>query len=235
MPISPIIKAPYCEQGAASETSVNEAINRQENIGALYILDRDLSTPPGSESNGDAYLVKAPGSGGWAGEDNNIAAYYNGYVFIPPHGGMVAFVADEKIWIGYSPLEAAWHPLQRTWSETEEWTGEYWRGFKKYEKTFHLGALPNNGTSNDAHGIESGFKVVRALGTADNGTNQIVLPHYDSANGVKVNINETNIQLITTNDMSGYTGSITLEYIKGMTIQSVSASWVVPEVDLTAS
>lgn len=62
----------------------------------LVVLDRDLSTPPGSPADGDAYLVAAGGSGDWAGQDENIA-YWDGtaWVFYTPNEGWYCDVLDE--------------------------------------------------------------------------------------------------------------------------------------------
>jgi len=39
------------------------------------VLDKDLSTPPGSPNSGDRYIVKSPGAGAWSGHDNDIAEW----------------------------------------------------------------------------------------------------------------------------------------------------------------
>lgn len=60
------------------------------------VLDRDLSVPPGSESDRDLYVVKAPGSGAWANQNNNLAQWKNGgYVFYEPTTGLTKYVSDE--------------------------------------------------------------------------------------------------------------------------------------------
>ena len=213
MTSSPISEFPELAEGQASaEVTVNEACHRIESLSALKILDRNLTAPPGSESDGDAYIVGGSATGAWATHDGDIAVYYGGYLFITPAGGMKCYVHDEKQWYGYSSQESAWHPLQRTWSTTEYWTGEYFGGSKLYAKTIDVGALPNATSSTDAHGI-SPVTIVRIIGTADNGTNQIPLPHFATA-GVEIYVDDTNINLVTTTDLSGYSGYVTLEYTK---------------------
>jgi hypothetical protein len=67
------------------------------------VIDRDLSTPPGSPTKGDRYIVKATGTGDWAGHDNAIT-YYNGsaWVFIAPVEGLICWVKDEDIFLRHN-------------------------------------------------------------------------------------------------------------------------------------
>lgn len=53
-----------------------------------------LSTPPGSPTNGDSYIIGV-GTGLWAGENNNIAIWFNDdtvWRFFTPTTGVTAFV-----------------------------------------------------------------------------------------------------------------------------------------------
>jgi len=67
------------------------------------IIDRDLSAPPGSPVKGDRYIVKATGTGDWAGHDNAIT-YYTGaaWVFIAPVEGLVCWVKDEDLFVRHN-------------------------------------------------------------------------------------------------------------------------------------
>lgn len=74
----------------------------------LIVLDKDLTAPPGSNTAGDTYIVGASPTGGWAGEQYNIA-YYTGssWQFYTPKNGWRCLVADE----GYATYEyqsSAW-------------------------------------------------------------------------------------------------------------------------------
>lgn len=62
------------------------------------VIRRDLSAPPGAEQEGDAFIVNAPGSGAWAGHDDQIAAFQGGgYRYYQPHDGWrVWCVAEAK-------------------------------------------------------------------------------------------------------------------------------------------
>ena len=67
------------------------------------IIDRDLSSPPGSPAKGDRYIIKATGTGAWAGHDNAIT-YYSGsaWVFIAPIEGLVCWIKDEDLFIRHN-------------------------------------------------------------------------------------------------------------------------------------
>lgn len=61
------------------------------------VLDKDLSTPPGSPSKGDRYIVGSSGTGDWAGHDGDIAEY-NGasWDFTAKKKGLFVYVEDEN-------------------------------------------------------------------------------------------------------------------------------------------
>lgn len=60
------------------------------------VLDKDLTDPPGSPTEGDRYIVASPATGDWAGKEDNIAEW-NGttWDFIAPLLGMSVLVTDE--------------------------------------------------------------------------------------------------------------------------------------------
>lgn len=71
---------------------------RSLNMGAncFTVLDKDLSTPPGSPSAGDSYIVGASPTGAWAGQAGKYAEYYNAaWEFIAIGNGIV-YVNDEN-------------------------------------------------------------------------------------------------------------------------------------------
>lgn len=192
-----------------------------EYFDSLNILDRDLSAPPGSPSEGDTYIIDTSPTGAWSGHAGDITVYTEGgWVFRSPRGGMVAFVKDEKIWIGYSSEESLWHILQRNYSTTEEWTGEYYGSAKIYEKRWDIGTLPNSTTSTDAHGIVSLLKILDVVAVADDGTDQINFSSgwsdYDptSPQNIKLHIDNTNIEIDTNFDASGYSGEVIMRYTR---------------------
>ena len=79
----------------------NTAMTQLDGFVHLTVLDRDLSTPPGSPSDGDCYIVKATGTGAWAGHDGDVALYYSGWTFKTPFEGMRAWIADENKFMVY--------------------------------------------------------------------------------------------------------------------------------------
>lgn len=78
------------------ETTVNEQIRFVEQGASRFIVkDKDLATPPGSPSDGDAYIVASSPTGAWAGWVGRIAFYMSGWKSISPIEGMRAYVQDE--------------------------------------------------------------------------------------------------------------------------------------------
>lgn len=60
------------------------------------VLDR-LATPPGSPSNGDAYLITSPATGDWIGEEDSVGVFtLNGWAFVQPLPGAQVLVEDES-------------------------------------------------------------------------------------------------------------------------------------------
>lgn len=60
------------------------------------VLDKDLATPPGSPSAGDAYYVATSGTGAWSGHDGDYAIYgARGWTFREVDEGHILYVADE--------------------------------------------------------------------------------------------------------------------------------------------
>lgn len=81
---------------AQKHVTHNEALYQFDALLCARFLDRDLSAPPSSPADGDAYLVKATATGAWAGQDGKIASCADGaWRFYAPFAGLVAYVADE--------------------------------------------------------------------------------------------------------------------------------------------
>lgn len=80
------------------------------NVLQTGVLDRDLTSPPGSPAEGDAYIVDSPATGAWAGHENDIAFYFGGvWNFLEPQlaQGNGIYVSDEDIrvrWSSGSPM-----------------------------------------------------------------------------------------------------------------------------------
>lgn len=81
---------------AQKHVTHNEALYQFDALLCTRFLDRDLATPPAVPSDGDAYLVRATGTGAWTGQDGKIAYCADGaWRFYAPFAGLVAYVADE--------------------------------------------------------------------------------------------------------------------------------------------
>src|ERR1700744_73706 len=100
---------------AQKSVTHNEALYQFDALLCARFLDRDLSTPPASPTDGDAYLIKATGTGAWTGQDGNIAYCADGaWRFYAPFAGLVAYVTDENdlivfngsAWVDYGTLIA---------------------------------------------------------------------------------------------------------------------------------
>lgn len=102
---------PYIEAAQAQKhVTHNEAIRALDTVVQLAVLDRDLTAPPGSPSDGDRYLVASGASGAWADKDFNIAAWQDGaWAFHVPRPGWIAWVADESRALLYDGT--AWRDL----------------------------------------------------------------------------------------------------------------------------
>ena len=88
---------------AQKHVTHNEALLQLDALGCARFLDRDLSAPPSSPADGDTYLVKATASGDWTGQDGNIAYAVDGaWRFTQPFAGLMAYVADEGIFVVFT-------------------------------------------------------------------------------------------------------------------------------------
>lgn len=110
---TPHLTLPVIDVLAQKHLVANDAFAILDALVMLAVLDRDLSAPPGSPADGDRYLVKATGTGLFAGHDNQIAHFTAGdWSFYPPRPGFICFVADEAVlltwngsaWAGISSM-----------------------------------------------------------------------------------------------------------------------------------
>jgi hypothetical protein len=78
----------------------------------LTIIDRDLTAPPGSPSDGDTYIPASVASGDWTGLENHVVVYElssTSWIDYTPREGWTAFVSDENVSIGYNG--SAWFDM----------------------------------------------------------------------------------------------------------------------------
>ena len=104
------------------------------------------------------------------------------------------------------------------YSTEETCIGTWIDGKPLYEKTISCGTLPNNTTKNVAHSISDIEYAVTIQGSAKNPNNgiQIPIPYvYGNIKCLQTYIDPTNIKLISTENLSGYTESyVKIQYTK---------------------
>lgn len=108
---TPNLNLPFIVQGQAQkEVTHNEALRILDVLVQLAVLDRDLSAPPGSPSEGQRWIVGASPTGAWVGHANHIAAWQDGaWQFSVPKAGWLAYVIDERAllaWDGTAWVDA---------------------------------------------------------------------------------------------------------------------------------
>ena len=112
MDTSSNLNLPYIAAAQAQKhVTHNEAVRALDAIVQLMVLDKDLSSPPGSPTDGARYVVAASPTGAWAGQAGKIAAYQDAaWAFYAPREGWLAWVGDEDklyVWNGSAWAEFA--------------------------------------------------------------------------------------------------------------------------------
>lgn len=100
---------------AQKEVTVNEALTRIDSVLNNGVIDKDLTTPPGSPSTGDLYIVATTGTGDWSGHDEEIAFFDQIWRFITPNEGLTLWVNDEDALYTYNGS---------SWNQTTSSSGE---------------------------------------------------------------------------------------------------------------
>lgn len=86
----------WTQSQSQPHVTVNEALRWLECFASLVVLDKDLTSPPGSPSDGDRYIVGDSATDEWAGHDGQIALYMvNAWAFRTAPLGTRAHVLDE--------------------------------------------------------------------------------------------------------------------------------------------
>ena len=92
------------------EVTFNEAVRYLEAVVQGNVIDKDLTAPPGGESDGDRYIVGGSATGDWSGQDDKIAYYKSSsWIFLTPVEGWKVWVQDENKTYYYTG--AAWAEL----------------------------------------------------------------------------------------------------------------------------
>jgi hypothetical protein len=171
---TPKLGAPELVAGqAVPETTVNEQIRYLEQGAQWFgaIIDRNLTAPPGSPSDGDAYIVAAGATGAWADHDGEIAFRFgSSWNFITPTEGMGAYFRDEDAAFTYDG--ANWDALG---------TGS---GVLVFQGNIDASANPNYpaATKGDAYLVSAAGKVGGASGK-DVNVGDLVVASADNAGG----------------------------------------------------
>lgn len=208
---------------AGNAVTIARALRLHEALLCSEVLNSTLATPPGSPAEGDVYIVATSPTGAWTGQAGKFAVRLEGaWSFAAPKGGQIVFDKNAKEWLGYSSAESAWHPMQRRWSTTEHWTGEY-RGSKKvYSKVVNFGAPAAVGNATAAHGITGldtsehvGFEV---SAIAASPTMAMPQPQFGFGSYIsfEVWVDATNVNVYTNGaDVSAYASiKVRLQYCK---------------------
>lgn len=89
---SPRLGLPLLYAGQAQkEAFVNEA-NARLDASVHCAIEGSAATPPAAPVEGSSWLVAAPASGDWAGQEGNIAARQSGnWLFLLPFDGLRVF------------------------------------------------------------------------------------------------------------------------------------------------
>jgi hypothetical protein len=109
------LRIPYIAASQAQKhVTHNEALTLLDTLVQASVIDKDLSAPPVSPSEGDCYIVAATGTGDWAGWDNRIARFIDGEwrSYLPGAGdgeGWLVYVQDEDAL--YVFTGSAWQPF----------------------------------------------------------------------------------------------------------------------------
>lgn len=99
------------ENTSGQLTKVTAWLQNLETLVEPAILDRDLTAPPSSPTDGDAYIPAATATGDWTGDEKTIQVYYNGWVTLTPTEGWRVYVSDENLDIFYDGTDWIELPL----------------------------------------------------------------------------------------------------------------------------
>lgn len=106
-----------------------------------------------------------------------------------------------------------WTTIGSDYSDNEQKTAQKWFNQPIYKKTIVLTPLPNNGARDYPHGISNYDRTCKIEAMmVDTGLNTTWALPYEFVKNV--NVNRTNIQIVTGLDLSSYSGIVTLYYTK---------------------
>lgn len=84
---------------AGKELTHNDALAILDQLVQARVIDKDLNAPPGSPTNGAAYIVGPSPTGTWTGSANKLAYWRSAsgaWRFLTPVAGWQVWVTDEN-------------------------------------------------------------------------------------------------------------------------------------------
>lgn len=114
---TPLYNIPYPEPGDQYMTTIIKrallVIEQQMSGETMYrggtVLDKDLTTPPGTPSTGDTYLIAAGATGSWLGLDDYLATWTGtDWSYRAPEYGWRVWVLDENAIYYYDNSPDQW-------------------------------------------------------------------------------------------------------------------------------
>ncbi|AIF51996.1 DUF2793 domain-containing protein [Pelosinus sp. UFO1] len=94
---TPNLGLPYIVQSQAQkEVTHNQGLNLLDFLVDRTVKDKDMTAPPASPLEGDAYIIPSSSTGVWAGKDGQIAQFIGGaWDYYIPRQGWLLYVIDE--------------------------------------------------------------------------------------------------------------------------------------------
>jgi hypothetical protein len=92
---TPNLQIPLMASNALQkEVMYNEAVLAIDTVFADVAIDIGTNTPPGSPNDGDVHIIGTAPTGAWAGKQNQITFYWNGWNFITPPARMQMYISS---------------------------------------------------------------------------------------------------------------------------------------------
>lgn len=84
-------------------TGMDANLLKMDTVVQLRVKNYTLTTPPGSPTNGDRYIVATGSTGAWSGQDGKLAVYISGaWTFYSPSNGWLAKDENSGLFISYN-------------------------------------------------------------------------------------------------------------------------------------
>lgn len=166
---------------AQKHVTMNESLYRLDTMVQMSVLDKDLSAPPASPAEGDAYIVGASSTGAWVGHEGKVAAFTTGiWFFHIPRPGWLAWVEDENKY---------YHYLNSSWSELS--TGGGGGGGGNFVATDEATTQTMVGSLSTSNGLGAGGATPDANNKLSVNSPGVLMNHDGGSMQLKVNKNAT--------------------------------------------